>query len=67
MSRSPRFPSPQPPEERESTVTPLANSDVKVVVPASLSFVSQAHDNQALSYYQSTGECFSLSSGRGLG
>jgi hypothetical protein len=43
------------------------NSNVVVAVPASLSFVSEAHDNQTRAYYQSTGECFSLSLGRGLG
>jgi len=53
--------------ERESVGTALGNSGVAVAVPASLSFVSEAHDHQARSYYQSTGECFSLSSGRGLG
>jgi hypothetical protein len=39
----------------------LENSDVAVAVPAPLSFVSEARDNQARSYYQSTGECFPLS------
>jgi len=53
--------------ERESTRTALEKSDVATTVSASLSFVSEAHDNQARSHYQGTGECFSLSSGRGLG
>ena len=56
----PPHPSPLP-EEREGAWTALENSDVAVAVPASLSFVSEAHDNQARSYYQSTAECFSLS------
>ena len=38
-------------EERESTRTALENSDVAVAVPASFSIVSEAHDNQARSYY----------------
>ena len=62
------FPHPNPlPEERESAATALENSEVAVAIPASLSFVSEAHDKQARSYYQSMGECFSLSWGRGLG
>ena len=51
------------PKERESAGTALENSNGAVAIPASLSFVSEAHDNQARSYYQSTGECFSLSWG----
>ena len=47
--------------ERESLGTVLENSEVAVAVPASLSFVPEAHDNQARSYYQITAECFSLS------
>jgi hypothetical protein len=53
--------------ERESAGTSLEYSVVTLEVPASLSFVSEAHDNQARSYYKGTGECFSLSWGRGLG
>jgi hypothetical protein len=61
-------PHPSPlPQERECGGTALENSDVAVTVPASLSSVLEAHDNQARSYHQSTGECFSLSWGRGLG
>ena len=55
------------PEELESAGTVLQNSHVAVAVPISLSFVSEAHDNQARSCYQSTADCFSLSWGRGLG
>ena len=55
------------PRERESAGTSLEYSDVTLEAPASLSFVSEAHDNQARSYYKGTGECFSLSWGRGLG
>jgi len=39
------------PKERESAGTVLKNSDVAVAVPASFSIVSEAHDNQARSYY----------------
>jgi len=46
--------------ERESLGTVLENSEVAVAVPASLSFVPEAHDNQARSY-QIAAECFSLS------
>ena len=49
------------PKERESSWTALENSDVAVAVPATLFISSEAHDNQARSYYQSTDECFSLS------
>ena len=66
MSMRTTHPSPLP-KERESAVTARENSNVAVAVPASLAFVSAAHDNQARSNYQSTGECFSLSRGRGLG
>jgi len=45
----------------------LENSDVAVALPASVSFASEAQDNQARSYHQSRGECFSLSWGRGRG
>jgi hypothetical protein len=41
----------------------LENSAVAVAVSASLSIVSEVQDNQARSYDQSTGECFSLSLG----
>jgi hypothetical protein len=54
------------PRERESAGTALENSNVAVAVPASLCSVSEAHDNQARSYYKGTGECFSLSRGRVL-
>ena len=61
-------PHPNPlPKERESVGTGLEDSDVVVGVSASLSFVSEAHYNQAPSYYPSTGECSPLSLGRGLG
>ena len=53
------------PRERESAGTALENSNVAVAVPVSL--CSVPHDNQARSYYKGTGECFSLSWGRGLG
>jgi hypothetical protein len=56
----PPHPSPLP-KERESTGKALENPNVAVAVPASLSFVSVAHHNQARSHYPSTGECFSLS------
>jgi len=49
------------PKERESSWTALENLDVAVAVPATLFISSEAHDNQARSYYQSTDECFSLS------
>jgi len=39
----------------------LENSVIAVAVPASLSFASEARDNQGQSYYQSTGKCFSVS------
>jgi hypothetical protein len=45
----------------------LEKSVVAIAVPAFLSFVSEAHENQAWPYYEGTGECFSLSLGRGLG
>jgi len=35
------------PKERESVGTVLENSHVAVAIPASLSFVSEFHDNQA--------------------
>ena len=55
-------PNPNPlPQEREIAGTVLENSNVAVAVPASLCSVSEAHDHQARSYYQSTAECFSLS------
>jgi hypothetical protein len=54
------------PKERESSWTALENSGVAVAVSANLSISSGAHDNQARSYYQSTGDCFSPW-GRGLG
>ena len=47
--------------ERESAGTPMENSDVAVAVPASLSFVLEAYDNQTRCYYQRVGKCFSLS------
>jgi len=55
------------PRETESVGTVRKNANVAVAVPASFSFASEAHDNRARSYHQSTGECFSLSCGRGLG
>ena len=59
-------PSPLP-EERESAGTAQEDSQVAVAVPASLSFVSEAHDNQARSSYRSTAECVSLSLGERVG
>jgi len=66
MSMRGAHPNPLP-QERETAGTALENSGIVVAVPAFLSLVSEAHDNQARLYYQSTGECFSLSSGRGRG
>jgi len=64
-------PHPNPlPQERESARTALENSDIAIAVAAYVSLVSEAHDNEARLYHQSTGECFSLSLGplgRGLG
>jgi hypothetical protein len=64
------FPSPStqtsPRGERERSYG-LEDSNVAVAVPASLSFILETLDNGARSYYQRMGECFSLSSGRGLG
>ena len=54
-------PLPKAPKERESAAMALENSNVAVAVRAFLSLVSEDLDNQARSYYQSTGECFSLS------
>ena len=56
-----------PPRRGRALAMVLENLQVAVAVPASLSLVWEAHDNQAQSHCQSTGECFSLSRGERAG
>jgi len=66
MSMPATHPSPLP-EERERAETVNGKFDVTVANPVSLSFVSEADNNQARSHYQNTDECFSLSRGERVG